>query len=269
MSHIGSVRIALITVLVVGAFFTRGMAQRFYETSGSAFVVADIMDNCYVVEGDRVSKFDSTLTLTGRYRSTYGEIALVDVRDPFKLLLFQKDFFRITFLDNAFASLGESLFLPDLGSSTPLLACSMADGGFWVFDDIQEKLLFYRNRGEASYSSGDLSSLLGNDRPTCLHSSDGLLLLGIANRGVAVFDKFGGYKHLLAIPEAANNFIASFGKIYFSDEKRNVCSVNASNLEDKRIVLEKKFDYQGFAIGKKYLFFVSGNRVFTHPFLDE
>jgi len=269
MSPIGSVRIALITVLAVGVLCTQGMAQQYFETSEPAIVVADIMDNCYLVEHDRITKLDSTLNLLFRYRSTYGDIDQVDASDPFKLLLFQKDFFRITFLDNAFAPLGESLFLPDMGSSLPLLACHMADGGYWVFDGIQQKLLFYRNGREPAFSTGDLGVLLGDDKPAQLHSSGVLLFLGIANRGIAVFDKFGGYKHLIAIPEAANSFIANFGKIYFSDSQRNICSVNATGLGDKRVVAEIMFDYQRFAVGKKYLFFVTGNRVFSRPFLDE
>ncbi|SDB90395.1 hypothetical protein [Williamwhitmania taraxaci] len=269
MLHVGRVRIALITVLVVGVLCNRGMAQHYYETSEPPTIVADIMDNCYVVEGSRVSKLDSTLLLKSRYSSSYGAIAQIDASDPFKLLLFQKDFYRITFLDNALALLGESLFLPDAGANSPLLACNMADGGYWVFDGIQTKLLFYRSGPNSSFSSNDLSVLLGDVMPSQLQSSNGLVFLGIPNKGIAVFDKFGGYKHLIAIPEASENFVAQFGKIYFSDGNKDVCSVNATGLGDKHIVLKKTFDYQRFAVGKKYLFFVNGNRVFTSPFLDD
>lgn len=254
------VRIMLVTIYLVSTQCIPGKAQQ-YEVAEKATVYADVLDNCYVVEGDRVTKLDSTLNLLYRFRSANGSIEQVDASDPFKLLLFQKDFFRITFLDNTLTSLGESLFLPEMDVNFPLFACNSTDGGFWVFDGVQEKLLFFRNGRESSFTSSNLSSLFGDGKPTHLCYNGGLLFLGIENQGIAVFDKFGGFKHLLPTPEAAAGFVASYGKIYFADGAGNICSVNTTGLSDKQIVFKKKFDYQGFAVGKKCLFFVSGNKV--------
>ena len=269
MSHFLWFRNVLLTFFVVGALYTQGMAQRYHDAGEPAKIFADIFDNCYVVTGDRVSKLDSALKLVSRYRSSYGEIESVDASDPFKLLLFQKDFFRITFLDNAFAPMGESVFLPDIGSNLSSLACNTNDGGYWVFDGLQDKLLFFRNGHEPAFSSGDLSAILGDEKPTRLQCSSGLVFLGIPNRGVAVFDKFGGYKCLVPIPEAAVGFASHFGKIFFADAMGNICSVTATGLGDKRIVLKKGFEYQSFAVGKNYLFFVNGNSVFSVPYSEE
>ena len=269
MFSFGWLRRMLLAVFFVGAFCTQGMAQRRYDVGESSKIFADIFDNCYVVTGDRVAKLDSTLALVYRYRSNYGEIESVDASDPFKLLVFQKDFFRITFLDNAFAPLGESVFLPDAGSSLSALACNTNDGGYWVFDGLQDKLLFFRNGHEPAFSSGDLSALLGEEKPTRLQCSSGLVFLGVSNRGVAVFDKFWGYKCLVPIPEAAAGFASHFGKIFFADTMGDICSVTATGLGDKRVVLKKRFEYQGFAVGKNYLFFVNGNSVFSVPYSED
>lgn len=268
MLHCRCNRIVLVTICLVNALCLSGRAQE-YEVAEKAAVYADIMDNCYVVEGDRVTKLDSTLNLLCRFRSANGNMDLVDASDPFKLLLFQKDFFRITFLDNTLTSLGESIFLPEMGATFPLFACNSADGGFWVFDGIQEKLLFFRNGRENSFTSANLSSLFGDSKPTHLCYSGGLLFLGIENQGIAVFDKFGGFKHLLPTPEAAAGFVVTYGKIYFADGAGNICSVNTTGLSDKQIIFKKKFDYQGFAVGKKYLFFVSGNKISTSRITNE
>lgn len=260
----------LTTVAVFCALYTNGVAQKRIAVGQSVTAVfADMLDNCYVVEEDRVTKLDSLLNPTGRFRSSNGHVESVDAVDPFKILLFQKDFYRITIIDNTFSQIGESLYLPDLGSNLPVFACNNPEGGFWIFDGVEEKLLFFRNGNDISYTSADLNPLLGNNRPTRLACSGGLLFLGIENKGVAVFDKFGGFKHLIPLPECAKNFVVNYGKIFFADNSGDICVVSATVLGDKQMCFKKGFEYQGFAIGKKYLFFVSENSVFTIPLPDE
>jgi len=263
------VSIVLTTAAVVCALHTNGLAQKRFTVGQSTAIFTDLLDNCYVVEKDRVTKLDSLLNPIGRFRSSNGRVESVDAIDPFKILLFQKDFYRITILDNTFSQIGESLFLPDLGSNLPIFACSNPEGGFWVFDGVEDKLLFFRFGKDISYTSANLNPLLGNNRPTRLICSGGLLFLGIENKGVAVFDKFGGFKHLIPQPECAKEFVVNYGKLFFADSSGNICTVSATVLGDKQIYFKKKIEYQGFAVGKKYLFFVSENSVFSIPLPDE
>ena len=261
---------AVTTIIVVGILGGSGIAQQQYAVSSNTVISADIFDNCYVIEDIKITKLDSLLNVINRYQSANGRIEVVDAIDPFKVLLFQKDFYRITFLDNAFSEMGESLFLPDMGSNFPLLACNNPDGGCWVYDGIQEKLLFYRSGGnKSSYTSADLSVLLNRGKPVRLISSGGWLFLGILNQGIAVFDKFGSFKHLIPVPEAANNFVVRFGNIFFADGLGNICSTNTTSIGSKEIVFMKRFAYTSFAVGKKHLFFVSDNRVITMPLKEE
>lgn len=236
-------------------------AQRTYSVEPHAKIFADVFDNCYVVAEDRVEKLDSTLTLAARFRPVFGHITSVDPGDPFKVLLFQKDFYRITLLDKNLSPLGDSQYLPDMGATFPLFACTMQDGGYWVFDGLQEKLLFYRNTTSPSFTSNDLSPILGQATPSMLKSADNVLYLGIAGKGIAVFDKFGSFQKLIGEPEAAGDFQPIGQNLFFMNTQGDLCALSTLVLTEPLVTFPGLGSVESFSIGKNFLFFVKGTQL--------
>ncbi|HUW07370.1 MAG TPA: hypothetical protein VMW01_14055 [Williamwhitmania sp.] len=251
----------MLTAAALSLLCSVANGQRSIAVSQNSKIFTDVFDNCYVVAGDKVEKMDSTFTIVARFRPVFGHITSVDPTDPFKVLLFQKDFYRITLLDNNLSPIGESQYLPDMGASFPLFACAMQDGGYWVFDGLQEKLLFYRNVGSTAYSSNDLSPILSQDAPTELKSYGNSLYLGIAGKGIAIFDKFGSFRKLIPEPEAAAHFQPMGENIFFINRHGDLCSLNTLVTEDPSVIIPQLGTIESFSIGKNFLFFVKGSQL--------
>jgi len=255
--------VGILLFIAAAVFFSceTVFGQRSIAIPNHARVYADVFDNCYLVAEEMVEKMDSTFAKIGRFRPEFGHITMVDPSNPFKLLLFQKDFYRITLLDNNLSPIGESQYLPDLDATFPLFACAMQDGGDWIFDGLQEKLLYYRNPGLPSYTSNDLSSILWNTIPTELRSYGNTLYLGIAGKGIAVFDKFGSYRKLIPEAEAAESFQPIGENIFFINRHGDLCSLNTLVTEDPLVIIPQLGVVESFSIGKNFLFFVKGSQL--------
>lgn len=236
-------------------------AQRTYSVEPHAKIFADVFDNCYVVADDRVEKLDSSLIVVARFRPVFGHITSIDPLNPFKVLLFQRDFYRITLLDNNLSPVGEAQYLPDMGASFPVLACSAMDGGFWVYDGLLEKLLYFRSGSSPSYFSNDISSILSQSTPTELRSYGNTIYLGVEGRGIAVFDKFGTYRKLIPEVYAARHFQPIGENIFFINSRGDLCSLNTLVTDDPLVIIPHLGAVESFSIGKNFLFFVKGSQL--------
>jgi hypothetical protein len=120
-----------------------------------------------------------------------GGITLIDTGDPMRILVYQKDFNLLRFLNNRLAPLSGPLRLDDLGLTAPLALAVCRRGGFWVLDGSTYRLRMIDPQLNTVVESVPLNLLSGGGSMDyrMIESADQLLLL-IPGREILVFDLF-------------------------------------------------------------------------------
>ena len=108
------------------------------------FYTCDNFDNVYIYSGNYLKKYKSDGNQEAQFSTlTYGNVQRVDVSDPFRIVLFYKDYNTILMLDNKLNQLGEPVRLTDLGLSTVDAVCKSKENGIWLFDSFAQKIRFF------------------------------------------------------------------------------------------------------------------------------
>ena len=155
----------------------------------------DELGNIYYSKGNSFQKMNSKGEMLASYSNAYlGEIFSFDVSDPFRLLLFYKEFNQVVFLDNNLIALRDPVSLDELGVYSADAVCASHRGGFWVFDGSSSELCRYNSNLILEQKSSIMAGVLSFDdmANTILESADNLMLV-FENKGILLFDSFGTF----------------------------------------------------------------------------
>jgi hypothetical protein len=201
--------VLLYIVIGVGCSYAQEL-----KIDGVTFVAQDKLGFTYVVTGDRVTKYDRQLVEVAKYTSSFGRIESVDASDPFKILLFCKDFLRVVLLDNKLATLGNPIFLPDVNSLKPNMVCRSSENGMWIADMYKQQLLYMDFTLNTTREMAMLSTQPPQEVPVYGIERNGKLFINYSKNSIAVFDKFGAQLQLLSI-KVEKWFEVLDSKIYY------------------------------------------------------
>ena len=172
----------------------------------SDFIATDNMGFIYLYDATNIKKYNEKGNLLFTYSAlSMGRISSVDVSNPFKIMVFSKDFARLLFLDNKLVSGQSAYILSDL-NTMPACVCMSYDNGFWVYDESVKQLFRY----DAQYNLQNTSSLISNlvekdaEPISIKESNNHFLLMNDKENGILVFDRFGTFLKL--IPIFVNHF---------------------------------------------------------------
>ncbi len=220
---------------------------------------SDHLDNIYFLDDHKLIKIATTSGAILEYGSlSIGEISSADVSNPFQILLFYRDFNQILFLDNKLSRLRSEINLSDLDIEQAILACSSGRGGFWVFSDRGNHLVFFDQQFRNSHQSMIISSITGsNIKPVYMTEAQNQLYLHIPGEGILVFDQFASYKKTIPY-YGPDRFQVMNGKIiYFQDGK--LLSLDISNNEIIDIVIPLQVKIDGAYLQPKKLCLLEGD----------
>jgi len=95
----------------------------------------DIMGHVYWSQGTTLMRLDPATGKKTEYTNTFlGNIHSWDASNPFKILVFHKDFNTLVFLDQSLAPIRSPIHLDQLTNSQIAAACLSHQGGFWVIN---------------------------------------------------------------------------------------------------------------------------------------
>ncbi len=161
------------------------------------FLVADKLQQIYVVDPDQhLLKYNLQGKLLFDYSNrTLGQLAWVDVTDPFNVLLFFPDYQNLLFLDRTM-NLSAEIRLPLDDFPNVTLVAMGRDNYVWLYDAVLFKLRKVGKTGEIIKESQDLSQWFGRDAPlpTQLVATDQAIYLVDTLRGLFQFDLFGNFQ---------------------------------------------------------------------------
>lgn len=173
------------------------------KVDGVTALSADKRGYCYVATGSSVAMYGAQLEPLARYTCSFGKIASIDASDPFKILLFCKDFLRVLLLDSKLAALGSPIFLPDVNVLRPAAVCRSSSGnGLWVADAYRRQLLYLDFALNAAREAALLDAYVadGEQHVSGMVEREGNVFLNLSGKSIAAFDKFGALLHLFSVP---------------------------------------------------------------------
>lgn len=197
----------------------------------ASFFTTDHLNNFYVVDKNELIMFNRNCKKEKSY-STASSFAIdvVDVSDPFKILIFNKDFNQLIFLNNQLAGITDPIALDNYGYYSVSAVCSSAKGGFWIFNQTNLQLVYFNTDYKEQKKSAHLNSFFEDN----INTSDILLLekndyiyLGIPEVGILLFDLYGSYIKTLPVKfgsefQVVNQDIVYYksGQLFFYDTQR-------------------------------------------------
>ena len=203
----------LLTILLL--LLTQTAFSQQLRVPNATALAADRQGGVYVVTGNGVAKYNNRLELQARHTTTFGRIESVDASDPFRVLVFCRNFHRVFLLDNFLSLLGNPIFLPDVGALQTSAVCHSNENGLWVADGHGRRLLYL---DLTLNTTRETTSLAAYQAVAHMVERGGRLFVNFAGENLAVFDRFGALLHLYTVN--ADGWVDVQGStLYYLSEK--------------------------------------------------
>jgi len=202
-------------------------------------IYVDKLDNVYVVQQDKILKYDSKGIL--QYEASfkkYGTVTSLDVSDPFKIMVFFGDFARIVFLDNTLNANQGSYSLYSKDIINPSLVCSADDKSLWIYDKQLYSLIKTNENLQQLLRITDMQVIIGTDfEPVCMRQQNNYLFLSDPLQGIFIFDKYGSLLKTLHYKNI-EHFEVDDNYIYFA-ENNEIKIISHTLFEEYSIPLKE------------------------------
>jgi hypothetical protein len=224
----------------------------------------DHLENIYFVDDHNIIKIQAP---TGR-RLEYGSISggtitFADVTNPLQIMIFYGDFNRIQFLDNRLSPLRSEINMSDLNIDKTILACSSGKGGFWVFSDYDDQLVYFDPLLRRSHHSMILRSITGtNIRPVFMTEFQNLLYMHVPGHGILVFDRFASYLRTVSYNGPSNFRIRGGNIIYF--DRGELSAMNIDTGETRLISMPPDLHPDSADLQAERIYILSGGRIYSY-----
>lgn len=225
-----SVLISLLNICTLPGF----ILEKEYNIEADYFTT-DQLGNLYVIHGSELLKINEDNNKTLRYSNNlFGKISSIDASDPFRILIFNRDFSKITFLDKNLAEITSPISLNNLEYYNISLTCQSINGGFWIFDQNLNELVYFDKNLNAQKKSSQISSLFEPNKEISgifmLEKND-YIYLAIKDEGILLFDSYGTYLKTFPITNIESFQVIDDTIIYFNAKKLNLYNTQSFTTE--------------------------------------
>ena len=152
-----------------------------YPLDADRFIGADVLNNIYFIRNNTLFKKSRLGTLV--YSNVnYGKIYSVSLQDPFKIILFYKDFNTVILLDNRLNEITQRLTFPDVNLS---LVGFAPENNLWIYSkdynilqlyDYQNNNIRLHSQPLTSYKQGFLAEgMTSNNENVWLWNKNGII----------------------------------------------------------------------------------------------
>ncbi len=241
----------LITFFVIGTETIIEKTYNFFETNsmGNIFLVKDYSITQYTYQGKQIQTYS---------KSEYGNITSIDVSNPFRILLFYKDFNNLVFLDNRLAEISDHISLDELGITEANVVCSSATGGFWLFNTNTFQLEKYNSKLDLLQSGTKMQGIINRtESPDFLTETGNYIYLGFKNKGVYLYDFYGTFIKFIPANYKSKLKVINDYIFYNSD---SLYRYNTKSFETRAININYS-ETNSFSIEKNLIFIGDNNTI--------
>jgi len=164
---------------------------------------ADRFGNIYLINRENeIIKYDENDEQFGYYsNNTLGDIGLLDVTNPLKLMAFYPAFYTCIFLDRQLRETTRINFI-DLGLGEIHTAATGNEGTLWIFDYNEQRMKNVNPKGDVLLETNDFRLLFNKTIQVqrIKQWGDEVFVQSLEN-GLLVFDLFGYYKQTIHADE--------------------------------------------------------------------
>lgn len=206
----------------------------------------DELGNAYLLRKDNaLIKYNEAGDSIANYIAiANGDIAVVDVTNPLRVMLYYSKFAKMVLLDRMLAPKNE-LNLRKLNLLNSNVIATSAEGNLWVYDQFNATLNKLDMELNLMIQGNDLRQQLSElPKPTYLIERDRRLYMADSAQGIFIFDQYGTYLNTLSVfgvkklQVVGNQIIyRKEDMLYSYDIKRlNETSIAIPQLSETRIV---------------------------------
>lgn len=157
----------------------------------------DNLGNLYIITPqNQLKKYNEKGDSVGVYNQVteYGQLAYVDARNPWKVILYYRNFSTIVLLDKYLNTL-TAINLRKKNIFRVKAVTTSYDNNIWLFDEQDNKLKKINDNGEALSETVDFRLLFDSiPDPEKIIDRDGLVYLYDPDKGIYIFDYYGSFK---------------------------------------------------------------------------
>ena len=221
------------------------------------FISTDRLGNLYIAKENFLWMYNKNGDSLYAFNSKrYGEISSIDCSDPYKILVFFRNYGIIHFLDNYLSENGDPIDLQELGFDQITQACLSRENGFWVFDQMRQRVYHLNDNFKVTHESVNFMQWFGKRlNPSFMIEYNNQLFVNVPEEGILVFDHFGTYIKTIPLknlkePQVLDgniNFVADnqFCQ-YQRQEMERVCSpIDFNKLTQARIEKGRLYTFDG------------------------
>lgn len=227
--------------------------------NGSA-LTTDQFGYYYEISETQIKKYTSERKLYRTYsNNVLGLIAHVDVGNPYKILVYFRDFTKILILDNFLSPTSEIIDLTSIDLDAATLVCRSYNNSAWYYNALNFELIRKNQDLQTTNTSGNLAKLLDkNIQPNFLIEYNNQVYLGDTIHGILVFDIYGTY--LKTIPlYGIDCFQVKDKYLVYVNSKLQIERYDFFTLENKVYQPERYKDVQFVRVENNLIYVVNKN----------
>lgn len=199
------------------------------------YFTVDNLDNIYLItSGNQLKKINGRGDSVGVFNDVkrYGNVTLVDVNNPLKILLYYKNFTTVVVLDRFLNTRNTINFRKENIFSVQSIATSY-DNNIWLFDEQDLKLKKLDDDGRQLQETTDFRLLFDSvPLPTTLIDKDNFIYLYDTSKGFYIFDYYGAFKARLPFLNWSNVAVSAKNIYGFYNNKLLSYQLNSLNLKE-------------------------------------
>lgn len=165
----------------------------------SSFAVDNIGELFLITPENQLKKYNEKGDSIGVFNqvTTYGTLSYVDVQNPWKALLYYKNFSTIVLLDK-YLNVSTSINLRKQNIFRVKAITGSYDNNIWLFDEQDSKLKKIDDNGKVLSETVDFRLLFDSlPDPEKIIDRDGFVYLYDNQKGIYIFDYYGSLKSRL------------------------------------------------------------------------
>lgn len=203
----------------------------------SSFTV-DNLGELYIINTDnQLKKYDEKGDSIGVFNQVtkYGKLSYVQAQNPWKSILFYKNYSTIVLLDK-YLNVISNINLRKQNIFQVNALTTSYDNNIWLYDEQDNKLKKIDDSGNSLFESVDFRLIFDSvPSPEKIIDNDGFVYLYDPEKGLYIFDYYGSFKNKLPFLHWTN--IAVVDKQIYGFDKENVYRYNSPFPEAKKYAL--------------------------------
>ena len=238
-----------------------------YDYEISSFTVSSIGELYLINKNNQLKKFNEHGDSVGVFNEVtkYGQLSYVEADNPWRTILYYKNFSTIVLLDKYLKVL-TNINLHKLNIFRVKSVAESYDNNTWLFDEQESKLRKINDEGKILLETVDLRTVLDSvPSPEQIVDKDGYVYLNDPQKGIYVFDYYGTFKNKLTFLHW--NYLTVIGKSIYGFDNKCLYRYNIGTLSVKEYPLPKEFtNYTSVRITNNKIYLLKNNHLQVFAF---